>query len=236
MGNKEKKNKHLLLGGVGEGRGRTDPGHPGHNALPSCPTTRPGPRPNSSRTTKSGGANGARLPGTVRLSASGVGALGPTGEHAELGSAGGRPTRASSGPREPAPGPGPGEDPRVYLGSAPPSRRFPGPARGVRAQAAPLPSRARREPRGPDRWSSGAAPLRGASLAGRRLPSRVPAPRGTAAEPSATREEPPEDGRTDGRKAGGRAHARAPPPEPLRYRSGDDEQGRVVAANLSEGH
>lgn len=236
MGNKEEKKQTLAAGGVGEGRGRTDPGHPGHNALPSCPTTRPGPRPNSSRTTKSGGANGARLPGTARLTASGVGASGPTGKHAELGSAGGDPPEPRRARGSPPRGPGQGKDPCVYLGSAPPSRRFPGPARGVRAQAAPLPRRARRGPRGPGRWSSGAAPPRGASLAGRRLPSRVPAPRGTAAEPSATREEPPEDGRTDGRKAGGRAHARAPPPEPLRYRSGDDEQGRVVAANLSEGH
>lgn len=124
------------------------------------------------------------------------------------GARGGRPTRASPGPREPALGPGPGDDPRVYLGSALPSRHFPGPAGGVRAQAAPLPRRARRGPRGPGRWSSGAAPPRGASLAGRRLPSRVPAPRGTAAEPSATQEGPPEDGRTDGRKAGVLAGAR----------------------------
>lgn len=43
---------------------------------------------------------------------------------------------------------------------------------------------------------------------------------------------PPEDGG----RAGGRTRTRAPPPEPLRYRSGDDDQGRVVAANLSEGH
>lgn len=68
---------------------------------------------------------------------------------------------------------------------------------------------------------------RGASLAGRPAPLPRSRPR-AAVESRGGREGPPEES--------GRARTRAPPPEPLRYRSGDDDQGRVVAANLSKGH
>lgn len=100
------------------------------------------------------------------------------------------------------------------------------PARGVPAGqplvgAAPLPARA-----GPPRARG--SPRRGGPLPrGARLPSLAPAP-WAAAEPTGRREGLPEES--------GRARTRAPPAEPLRYRSGDDDRGRVVAANLSRGH
>lgn len=120
------------------------------------------------------------------------------------------------------------------LGSAPhrasPRCRFPAPpaASGPGGPLSP-PRRGPRRPAGPLELRS--RPAAGGLARGRRLRSRAPAP-GTAAERSAAREGPPEDGG----RAGGRTRTRAPPPEPLRYRSGDDDQGRVVAANLSEGH
>lgn len=236
MGNKEKKNKHLLLGGVGEGRGRTDPGHPGHNALPSCPTTRPGPRPNSSRTTKSGGANGARLPGTVRLSASGVGALGPTGEHAELGSAGGDPPEPRRARGSPPRGPGQGRT-RAFTWA--PRRR------AVASRVLPAAS-------GPRRPLSPAA--RAADRAGRTAgapePPRCGGPRSRAA--GSRHAFPPPGGRprsraqrgkslprtagpTDGRRAGARTGTatRAAPLPQRRRRAGPCCCCQLVGRTLS---
>lgn len=119
------------------------------------------------------------------------------------------------------------------LGSAPrrasPRCRFPGPARGVRPRRPPLPAAPRIAPAG--RAAGAPEPPR---CGGPR--SRAPAPV-TRSRPGDGREAERGAGRASGgRRAGGRTRTRAPPPEPLRYRSGDDDQGRVVAANLSEGH
>lgn len=99
----------------------------------------------------------------------------------------------------------------------------PGPAASEPGRPSSAP---RRCPRGPPR-APGPPRDRGPLSRGARLPSPAPAP-WAAVESRGGREGPPEES--------GRARTRAPPPEPLRYRSGDDDQGRVVAANLSKGH
>lgn len=217
MGTKRKQ----TLGWGGKGTRTDGPGAPGTQRTPGGPTRRPGPRPNSSRTTKSGGANGARVPGNgapncerswgpgTRGRARGAGgARGAThpslaGPALAPAAAGARPGAGKGRGRR---GPGRGRTAR-YLGSAP-RRRLPGPARGVRPRRPLSPPRRAAPRRGPRTARAGPLELRsrpatGGLARGRRLPSRAPAP-GTAAEPpSATREGPPEDG--------GRAQARAPP-------------------------
>lgn len=113
------------------------------------------------------------------------------------------------------------------------ARRSPGgperssaPAPGRPRQAAP-PRRRAAARAGRAASSSRAAPRQEASLAGRPAPLTRTAP-WAAAEPRGGREGPPEESRPE--------RTRAPPPEPLRYRSGDDVHGRVVAANLSRRH
>ncbi|XP_066208387.1 serine/arginine repetitive matrix protein 3-like [Saccopteryx leptura] len=100
------------------------------------------------------------------------------------------------------------------------------PPRGLRARppllgAASLPARTG-PPRAPGPPRRGAPLLRGA-----RLPSPAPVP-WAATQPSGGREGPAEES--------GRARMQAPPPEPLRYRSGDGDYRRGVAANLSRRH
>nr|XP_034374437.1 translation initiation factor IF-2-like [Arvicanthis niloticus] len=106
-----------------------------------------------------------------------------------------------------APRPGQGRTAR-YLGSAPRfACRFPGPARGVRPRR-PL-SAPRTAPAGPLELRS--RPAAGGLARGRRLRSRAPAP-GTAAERSAAREGPPEDGGRAGTNTGSATRA-APLPQ-----------------------
>ncbi|XP_063572970.1 sterile alpha motif domain-containing protein 1-like [Pongo abelii] len=93
-------------------------------------------------------------------------------------------------------------------------------------QAAPPQRRAAARAAGPPR-APGPPRGRGPLSLGAWLPSPAPTP-WAAAEPRGEQEGPPEES--------GRARTQAPPPEPLCYRSGDDDQGRVVAANLSRGH
>lgn len=224
----------------GEGT-RTDPGHPGYNALGPARRVGPGRGQTPPEQQRAAARTGPapEFPGRrTRLTASGVGARDPrTGTRSR--GARGRPTRAPPGPRsrrpprESAPGRGSagaearaGENRALPGLRAAPRRRFPGPARGVRPRR-PL-SPPRRGLRWPGRRSSGAAPPRGASLAG--------AGSGHALPRRGRRRSGARRGKGLPRAAGGRARTRAPPPEPLRYRSGDDDQGRVVAANLSEGH
>lgn len=233
------KRKQTLAGGKGT---RTELGHPGHNALEPARSDGRGCGQTTPRTTKSGGADWTRtrVPGTTgepncerswgpgpgtHARARGTGARG--GDPPEPHRARVRAGRRGSPPRggeARAPRPGQGRTAR-YLDSAPRfACRFPGPARGVRPRR-PL-SPPRTAPAGPLELRS--RPATGGLARGRRLRSRAPAS-GTAAERGAGRA-------SRGRRAGGRPRTRAPPPEPLRYRSGDDDQGRVVAANLSEGH
>lgn len=118
---------------------------------------------------------------------------------------------------------------RASARSSPPAPRRPGQA--ARSSAP------RRCPRGPGRLRA-PGPPRGRAGAGglplsrgARLPSPAPAPLGGRGAEERAGRRPPADS--------GRLRTRAPPLEPLRYRSGgggDDDQGRVVAANLSGGH
>lgn len=111
----------------------------------------------------------------------------------------------------------------------------PAPRRSGQAARSSAP---RRCPRGPGRLRA-PGPPRGRAGAGglplsrgARLPSPAPAPLGGRGAEERAGRGPPADS--------GRLRTRAPPLEPLRYRSGggggDDDQGRVVAANLSGGH
>lgn len=117
---------------------------------------------------------------------------------------------------------------RAPARSSPPAPRRPGQA--ARSSAP------RRCPRGPGRLRApgpprGRAGAGGAPLTGRPAPLTRPRPLGGRGAEGRAGRGPPEDS--------GRLRTRAPPLEPLRYRSGgggDDDQGRVVAANLSGGH
>jgi hypothetical protein len=169
---------------VGKARG-PDPGHPGHNAL--GPGRRDGPgrgqTPPEQQRAAARTGTGDRVPGTAG-SPNCERSWGPgaTRGHAKPRTRGGDPpeprwAHARAGRRGSPPRGGEARAPRPRLGedralpglrAAPrlASLSLPGPRPRRPAQAAPSPRRAADRAGRPGRWSSGAAPLRGASLAG----------------------------------------------------------------------
>ncbi|XP_032741391.1 translation initiation factor IF-2-like [Rattus rattus] len=199
------------------------PGASGVQRTPAGPTRRPGLRPNSSRTTKSGGADGtgARVPGTADApNCERSWGPGPTRGHAEPGRAGAT-HPSSAGPAlapaaaESAQGRGSagaearaGENRALPGLRAAPRRRFRAPP-AASGPGGPSPRRAAdcagRAAGAPE------PPAAGGLARGRRLRSRAPAP-GTAAERSAAREGPPEGGGRAGANTGSATRA-APLPQ-----------------------
>lgn len=110
-------------------------------------------------------------------------------------------------------------------GAGPRGRRALRSPGGPERSSAPAPPRGRAAARaGRAASSSRATPRRGASLAGRPAPlTRSRALGGHGA-----------DGREEGAPESGRTRTRAPPPEPLRYRSGDDDQDRGLLPTCRE--
>ncbi|XP_050007642.1 translation initiation factor IF-2-like [Alexandromys fortis] len=158
---------------------------------------------------KSGGANGARLPGTARLTASGVGAPGPTGEHAELGRAGGDPPEPRRARGSLPWGPGQGTTRaftwaphrRAVASRVPPAASGPRRPLSPAARAADRAGRAAGAPEPPRR---GGPPSRAAGSR-HAFPPPGGRPRSRARRGKGL---PRTAGPTDGRRTGGRAGAR----------------------------